>query len=70
MSSNILLTHSHDATKSTNTINYDMNTTSSDRTFTHINDGQKKGGKAHRHRRLEEAPVVYKAMVSHSFLLL
>ena len=76
MSSNIIAlpTHSHDATKanqSTNIINHDKKTSSSDRTLTHVNDGQKKrvGGKTHKHRCSEVAPVVPKAMVSHGFLL-
>lgn len=57
MSSNIIVLP-HDATKanqSTNIINHDKNTTSSDRTLTHVNDGQKKRArrKTHKHRRLE-----------------
>lgn len=61
MSSNIIAlpSHSHDATKgnqSTNIINNDKNTISSDRTLTHINDGQKKRGrKTRKHRCLEAA---------------
>lgn len=77
MSSNIIAlpTHSHDATKanqSTNIINHDKNTTSSNRTLTHVNDGQKKrvGEKTHKRRCLKVEPVVHKAMVSHGFLLL
>lgn len=73
MSSNVLSrsTHSHVATKtnkSTNIINHDTNTISSDRTLTHVNDGQGgrvEGGRTHKHRRSEVAPVVHKAMVSH-----
>lgn len=78
MSSNIIAlpTHSHDSTKSnqsTNIIDHDKNTTSSDRTLTHVNDGQKKkrvGGKTRKHRCLEVAPIVHNAMVSHGFLWL
>jgi hypothetical protein len=77
MSSNIIAlpTHSHDtkkASQSTNIINYDKNTILSDRTSTHVNDGQKEriGRKTRRHRSLKVEPVVHKAMVSHSFLLL
>jgi hypothetical protein len=75
MSSNKIAppTHSRDATQtnhSTNIINHDMNTTSSGRTFTHVNDGQKKRVETHKHRNLKVAPVVHKAMVSHGFLLL
>jgi hypothetical protein len=52
--------HSLDATKatqSTNIINHDKNTTSSDRNLTHVNGGQKKrvGRKTQKHRCLEVA---------------
>ena len=51
-----LPTHSHDATKaiqSTNIMNHDKNTTSTDCTSTHVSEGQKKrvGRKTYRHRR-------------------
>jgi hypothetical protein len=70
-------THSHDATKanqSTNIINHDKNTTSSDRTLTHVNGVQKKrvGRKSHKHRCLEvakdtkEAPFDAKATLPES----
>ena len=58
MSSNIIaLPHDAKSHQSTNVINYDKNTTSSDRTINHVNDGQKKrvGRKTHKHRRLEVA---------------
>ena len=64
MSSNII------ALQSTNIINCDKNTTSSDLTLTRAYDGRKKrvglGGKTHKHRSLdsEVAPVVHEAMVS------
>jgi hypothetical protein len=66
-------THSHDTTKtnqSTNTTNHDMNNTiSSDRTPTHVNDGQKTRVRRHKNRRSEVAPVVvHNAMVRDSRL--
>lgn len=63
-------THSHDAMKTNQSTNNDMNTISSDRT---LNDGQKKGGEGrinHKNRRQEVAPVVHEAMVSHVSLFL
>ena len=66
-------THSHVATKtnnqSTNTTNHDTNTISSDRTPTHVNDGEKKRGvRNYRNRRSEVAPVVvHNTMVRRSF---
>ena len=84
MSSNVIAlpTHSHDATKanqSTNIINHDKNTTSSDRTLTHVNDGQTQkkrvGGKTRKHKRLEvtkdakEAPFDSKAILPESKIL-
>ena len=62
MSSNIIaLPHDAKADQSTNTVNHDKDTTSSNRnlTLTHVNDGQKKkkrvGRKTHKHRLLEVA---------------
>ena len=58
MSNNIIaLPHDAKSHQSTNVINYDKNTTSSDRTINHVNDGQKKRErrKTHKHRRLEVA---------------
>lgn len=59
MSSNIIaLPHDAKDNQSTNMINHDKITTSSDRNLTHVNDGQKKkrvGRKTHKHRRLDVA---------------
>lgn len=58
MSSNIIaLPHDAKNNQSTNIINHDKNTTSSDRTLIHVNDGQKKRArrKTHKHKRLEAA---------------
>jgi hypothetical protein len=60
--------HAAKTNYSTNIMNHGMNRSSSDRTFTHANDRQKKRGETHKHRSLEVAPVVvHKPMVSHGF---